>query len=214
VEKRKQQMNKIIKKLSGDLFIVVMLGLVSTTTAWTAIQSSLHGGRSSDAGSEYQLILSEANNMWITAEVKYRDDLSVWKDKQVRVLVDGVSMDDIYSDIKTANGSYELYVFAMPCFYENPKGFLPGCKAYMDELYNPYTETHKSSEYWTNLSDTEGKYSNQLQMLTGLFAVSLFLLGITTVMKMKNLVAYLSTFSVLIWLFGAVVLSTIPTVFS
>jgi hypothetical protein len=101
VEKRKQQMNKIIKKLSGDLFIVVMLGLVSTTTAWTAIQSSLHGGRSSDAGSEYQLILSEANNMWITAEVKYRDDLSVWKDKQVRVLVDGVSMDDIYSDIKT-----------------------------------------------------------------------------------------------------------------
>jgi hypothetical protein len=102
----------------------------------------------------------------------------------------------------------------MPCFYENPKGFLPGCKTYMDELYNPYTETHKSSEYWTNLSDTEGKYSNQLQMLTGLFAVSLFLLGITTVMKMKNLVAYLSTFSVLIWLFGAVVLSTIPTVFS
>ena len=207
-------MNKIIQKFSGDLFIVVMLGLVSTTTAWTAIQSSLHGGRSSDAGSEYQLILSEANNMWITAEVKYRDDLSVWKDKQVRVLVDGVGMDDIYSDIKTANGSYELYVFAMPCFYENPKTFLPACKAYMDELYNPYTETHKSSEYWTNLSDTEGKHSNQLQMLTGLFAVSLFLLGVTTVMKMKNLVAYLSTFSVTIWLFGVIVLATIPTIFS
>ena len=207
-------MNKIIKKFSGDLFIVVMLGLVSTTTAWAAIQSSLHGGRSSDAGSEYQLILSEANNMWITAEVKYRDDLSVWKDKQVRVLVDGVGMDDIYSDIKTANGSYELYVFAMPCFYENPKTLLPAGKAYMDELYNPYTETHKSSEYWTNLSDTEGKHSNRLQMLTGLFAVSLFLLGITTVMKEKKLVAYLATFSVVVWFLGVVVLVSIPTIFS
>lgn len=207
-------MNKVIQKFSSDLFIVVMLGLVSTTAAWTAIQSSLHGGRSSDAGSEYQLILSDADNLWITSEVKYRDDLSVWKDKQVRVLVDGVSLDDIYGDIKTANGSYELYVFAMPCFYENPKGLLPDCKPYMDELYNPYTETHKSSKYWTDLSGAEGKHSNRLQMLTGLFAVSLFLLGVTAVMKVKNLVAYLAMFSVAIWFLGIMVLISIPTIFS
>jgi hypothetical protein len=152
--------------------------------------------------------------MWITAEVKYRDDLSVWKDKQVRVLVDGVGMDNIYSDIKTANGSYELYTFAMPCFYEDPKGLLPNCKPYMEELYNPYTETHKSSEYWTNLSDTEGKHSDQLQMLTGLFAVALFLLGITAVMKIKNLVSYLVMFSTALWFLGVIGLISIPTIFS
>jgi hypothetical protein len=207
-------MNKIIQKFSGDLFIVVMLGLVSTTTAWAAIQSSLHGGRSSDANSSYQLSLSEANNMWITAEVKYRDDLSVWKDKQVRVLLDGVSTDDIYEDIKTFNGSAELYEFAMPCFIENPKEQLPNCKPYMDALYNPYTEQFNGSQYWTDLSGTEGRHSNRLQMLTGLFAVSLFLLGITTVMKEKKLVAYLSTFSVVVWLLGVVVLASIPTIFS
>ena len=207
-------MHKVIEKFSSELLIVIMLGLVSTTTAWAAIQSSLHGGRSSDANSSYQLSLSEANNMWITAEVKYRDDLSVWKDKQVRVLVDGVSTDNIYEDIKTFNGSAELYEFAMPCFIENPKEQLPNCKPYMDALYNPYTEQFNGSQYWTDLSGTEGRHSNQLQMLTGLFAVSLFLLGITTVMKMKNLVAYLSTFSVIIWLFGVAVLATIPTIFS
>jgi hypothetical protein len=152
--------------------------------------------------------------MWVTSEVKYRDDLSVWKDKQVRVLVDGISTDDIYEDIKTFNGSAELYEFAMPCFIENPKEQLPNCKPYMDALYNPYTEQFNGSQYWTDLSGTEGRHSNQLQMLTGLFAVSLFLLGITTVMKMKNLVAYLSTFSVIIWLFGVAVLATIPTIFS
>ena len=207
-------MNKLIKSLSGDLLIVVLLGLVSTTAAWTAIQSSLHGGRSGDAISEYQLSLSEANNMWITSEVKYRDDLTVWKDKQVRVLVDGVSADDIYSDIKTANGSYELYTFAMPCFIENPKEQLPNCKPYMDALYNPYTKQYESGKYWIDLSNKEGGHSNRLQMLTGLFAVALFLLGITAVMKIKNLVSYLVIFSIALWLFGVFVLISIPTIFS
>ena len=207
-------MNKIIQKFSGDLFIVVMLGLVSTTTAWTAIQSSLHGGRSSDANSSYQLSLSEADRMWVTSEVKYRDDLSVWKDKQVRVLVDRISTDAIYEDIKTFNGSAEFYEFAMPCFIENPKEQLPNCKPYMDALYNPYAEQFNGSQYWADLSGTESGRSNRLQMLTGLFAVSLFLLGITTVMKMKNLVAYLVIFSVVAWLLGIAVLLSIPTIFS
>ena len=207
-------MNKIIQKFSGDLFIVVMLGLVSTTTAWAAIQSSLHGGRSSDANSSYQLSLSEANNMWITAEVKYRDDLSVWKDKQVRVLLDGVSTDDIYEDIKTFNGSAELYEFAMPCFIENPKGQLPSCKPYMDELYDPYQKRFADSDYWLNEAKNEGRNSNTLQMLTGMFAVALFLLGITTVMKIKKLVAYLVLFSIALWLIGLSFLLSVPTIFS
>ena len=207
-------MNKSLKRFSNDLFIVVMLGLVSTTTAWTAIQSSLHGGRSSDANSDYQLSLSEADRMWVTSEVKYRDDLSVWKDKQVRVLVDRISTDDIYEDIKTFNGSAEFYEFAMPCFIENPKEQLPNCKPYMDELYNPYTEQFNGSQYWTDLSSTEGKHSNRLQMLTGLFAVALFLLGITAVMKIKNLVAYLVMFSTALWSLGVIALISIPTVFS
>jgi hypothetical protein len=206
--------NKIIQKFSGDLLIVVMLGLVSTTAAWTAIQSSLHGGRSADANSEYQLSLSEADRMWITSEVKYRDDLTVWKDKQVRVLLEGMDKNDFFTDIKTMSGSAELYEFAMPCFIEDPEKQLPECKPYMDALYKPYNQQFESSKYWIDLSNTEGGHSNRLQMLTGLFAVALFLLGITAVMKIKNLVAYLVLFSITLWFFGVVVLLKIPTIFS
>jgi hypothetical protein len=206
--------NKIIQKFSGDLLIVVMLGLVSTTAAWTAIQSSLHGGRSADTNSEYQLSLSEADRMWITSEVKYRDDLTVWKDKQVRVLLEGMDKNNFFTDVKTMSGSAELYEFAMPCFIEDPKKQLPECKPYMDALYGPYNEQFESSKYWIDLSNTEGGHSNRLQMLTGLFAVALFLLGITAVMKIKNLVAYLVLFSITLWLLGVVVLLKIPTIFS
>jgi hypothetical protein len=207
-------MNKVIKSLSTDLLIVIMLGLVSTTAAWAAIQSSLHGGRAADASSEYAVVLADANNMWITAEVKYRDDLTVWKDKQVRVLLEGMDKNDFFNDIKTMSGSAELYEFGMSCFIENPKSQLPDCRPYMDSLYNPYQQRFTDSQYWIDLSSEEGGYSNTLQMLTGLFAVALFLLGITAVMKIKNLVAYLVMFSIVIWLIGVFVLISIPAVFS
>jgi hypothetical protein len=191
-----------------------MLGLVSTTAAWAAIQSSFHGGKSGEARSEYELVISSANNMWITSEVKYRDDLSVWKDKQVRVFVDGMDKNDFFIDVKTMNGSSELYEFAMPCFIENPKKQLPECKPYMDALYDPYNEEFDKSNYWMSVSESEGNYSNKLQMITGLFAVALFLLGITAVMKIKNLVSYLVIFSIVLWLFGIYILLSIPVVFS
>ena len=162
----------------------------------------------------YQLSLSEANNMWITSEVKYRDDLTVWKDKQVRVLLEGMDKNNFFTDIKTMSGSAELYEFAMPCFIEDPQKQLPECKPYMDALYEPYTKQHESGKYWIDLSNTEGGYSNQLQMLTGLFAVALFLLGITAVMKIKNFIGYLVMFSIALWLLGIIVLISIPTIFS
>ena len=205
-------MKKVVSKFSSNLLIVIMLGLVSTTTAWAAIQSSLHGGEADDASSEYALVLADANNLWITAEVKYRNDLDVWRDKQVRVLLEGMDREDFFTDIRTASGSSELYEFAMDCFIEDPTLQLPECTPYMDAVYDPYTEMWDSGDYYWELANAESEYSSTLQMLTGLFAVALFLLGITAVMQIRNLVAYLVMFSILLWLFGVGVLVTIPTV--
>ena len=107
-------MNKLLKLFTHEIYIVAMLGIISVTTAWAGVQSSLHGGASDEAYSAYQLDLSTSNNMWITSEVKYRADLTVWKDKKVRLLVDGISNEDIYEDIQTSNGSYEFYEHAVP----------------------------------------------------------------------------------------------------
>jgi len=207
-------LNKFLERLSGNLLIVVMLGVVSTTAAWAAVQSSLHDGRSDDARSEYALILADANNMFITAEVKYRDDLTVWKDKQVRHFIDGVAVDDLYDDIRTNNGSYELYTDAWNCFVEDPASQLADCSPYMTALYGPYDEMWESGGEYLELSNTESGFSNVLQMLTGLFAVALFLLGVTAVMKIRNLVAYLVVFSIVLWSVGLFTLLSIPTILS
>ena len=101
-------MKKLFTLLANDIFIVILLGIVSTATAWSGVQSSLHGGVSDEALTNYQLSLADANNMWITAEVKYRDDLSVWKDKQVRLMIDGVNM--LSGRYGVRNGHYALKV--------------------------------------------------------------------------------------------------------
>jgi ABC-type bacteriocin/lantibiotic exporter with double-glycine peptidase domain len=84
----------------------------------------------------------------------------------------------------------------------------------MDELYDPYQKRFADSDYWLNEAKNEGRNSNTLQMLTGMFAVALFLLGITTVMKIKKLVAYLVLFSIALWLIGLSFLLSVPTIFS
>jgi len=207
---KENSMKKLFTLLTNDIFIVVLLGIVSTATAWSGVQSSLHGGVSDEALTNYQLNSAEANRLWITAEVKYRDDLSVWKDKQVRLIVDGVSKDEIYADVQTSNGSFEFYESAMTCLIAKPTSQLPDCKSYMESLYGPYGEVFDKGETILRESETAGKHSDQLQMLTALFAVSLFMLGVASIIKRQGLICSLAIFSIVITLFGLVILAGVP----
>jgi len=205
-------MNKFLKLFTHEIYIVAMLGIISVTTAWAGVQSSLHGGASDEAYSAYQLDLSTSNNMWITSEVKYRDDLTVWKDKKVRLLVDGVSNEDIYEDIQTSNGSYEFYEHAIPCLVAQNQSQLPECSSYMDELYVPQAEVWERASESLVVSETEGGRSDRLQVLTALFAISLFMLGIASVVKRKELLLPLVILATALWVFGCAVLLSIPSV--
>ena len=199
-------MNKFVKLLTHEVAIVALLGAISVTTAWAGVQSSLHGGVASDALSIYQEDLSEADNIWITSELKYRTDMPVWADKQTK-LNQGADMYAGYSA-----GSYELYEFAMPCLEKAPESQLADCKPYMDELYVPYQEVFEQSGVSLQEYETEGKYSDRLQMLTALLAVSLFMLGVASVIKSKKLVAAIVVSATFIWLFSFAVLISIPVV--
>ena len=205
-------MNKFLKLFTHEIYIVAMLGIISVTTAWAGVQSSLHGGASDEAYSVYQLDLSESNNMWITSEVKYRADLTVWKDKKVRLLVDGVSNQDIYEDIQTSNGSYEFYEHAIPCLVAQNQSQLPDCSSYMDELYVPQAEVWERASESLVVSETEGGRSDRLQVLTALFAISLFMLGIASVVKRKELLLPLVILATALWVFGCAVLLSIPNI--
>jgi hypothetical protein len=181
-----------LRKLSEELVVVLLIGLVSTTTAWTAIQASFHSSQSDAAYAEYTLIMADANNLWITAEVKYRADLLTWD--------------------TGLGGSYEFSVYAVPCQQENPEGQLPDCTEYMDAVYGPYSESYTSGEEPLAISGTEGNYSNRLQVLTGIFAVALFALGVTSPMKSRKNASYLVAFAATLWSVGIALMAAIPVI--
>lgn len=190
--KKPNMLKKILSALSGELVVVLLIGLVSTTTAWTAIQASFHSSQSDAAYAEYTLIMADANNLWITAEVKYRADLLTWD-----------------TDL---GGSYEFSVYAVPCQQENPESQLPGCAGYMDAVYGPYNEAYTRGGEPLEVSEREGDYSNRLQVLTGIFAVALFALGVTSPMKSRKNASYLVAFATALWAVGIGLMVTIPII--
>lgn len=182
-------MERILRALASELPVVLLIGLVSTTTAWAAIQASYHDGDADKAYGGYQIALAEANNEWITAEVKYRADLLTWD--------------------TGLGGSYEYYTYALEC-KEASQGQLPDCSPYMDAVYSPYNEAWDAAQPYFEESEIKRGYSDQLQMLTGIFAVSLFLLGITSPMNNRKYAAYLVAFAGILWAVGLVMLVSIP----
>jgi hypothetical protein len=182
----------ILRKLSEELVVVLLIGLVSTTTAWTAIQASFHNNASSAADAEYRLTIAQANNLYLTAEVKYRADLVTWET--------GVA------------GSFEYWEYAPTCKQAAPDSQLPNCKAYMDATYNPYFDMWNSATPFFEEAEIESGYSNRLQVLTGIFAVALFALGVTSPMKSRKNASYLVAFAAVLWVVGIGLMATIPII--
>ena len=199
-------MNKLIKLLTQEVATVIMLGVISVITAWAGVQSSLHDEDSDKALSIYMEGLSEANNMYLTSELKYRTDLAVWAEKQT-ILSNGGNILEGFSA-----GSAELFELAIPCLLENPKSQLPECKTYIDTLYLPQQERYEEAVESLHKSEISSEYSDRLQMLTALLAVALFMLGITSVIRKEKLKFAIMLGAIFIAIFSIFILLRVPIV--
>jgi hypothetical protein len=71
---------------------------------------------------------------------------------------------------------------------------------------------YSSGDEPLTVSDLEGNYSNRLQVLTGIFAVALFALGVTSPMKSRKNASYLVAFAAALWLAGIGLMVAIPVI--
>jgi len=199
-------MNKIIKLFTQEVTVVILLGVISVITAWAGVQSSLLGGKSNDALSIYMEGISKSNNLFLTAELKYRTDMVVWADKQT-ALSQGI---DLYSGYSA--GSFELFEFALPCLQEHPESQLADCISYMDELYLPIQEETDQAMESLKEYEVSSQQSDRLQMLTALLAVALFMLGVTSVIRKDKLQFGIVFGAMIIAIFSIAVLFSVPVV--
>lgn len=199
-------MKKIIKLFTQEVAVVVLLGVISVITAWAGVQSSLLGGKSSEAMSVYMEGFSKSNNLFLTSEFKFRTDLVVWADKQ-KTLSQGGDINAGYSA-----GSAELFKFALPCLLENPESQLSDCISYMDELYLPQEEALDQALQSLDEYHVLNEQSDRLHMLTALLAVALFMLGVTSVIHQEKLQFAIVLGAMLITVFSIAVLFSVPVI--
>ena len=199
-------MKKIINLFTQEVAIVVLLGVISVITAWAGVQSSLLSGKSNDALSIYMEGISKSNNLFLTAELKYRTDMVVWADKQ-KILSEG---GDIYAGYSA--GSSELFTYALPYLLKNPESQLSDCISYMDELYLPQEEAMDEALHYLEERDVKSAQSDRLQMLTALLAIALFMLGITSVIQEKKLQFTIVLGAIVIAAFSVATLFSVPVI--
>jgi len=199
-------MNKVIKLFTQEGTVVILLGVISVITAWAGVQASLLGGKSNDALSNYIADLGNSNNLFLTAELKYRTDMVVWADKQT-TLSQGIDVSSGYSA-----GSSELFEFALPCLQENPESQLADCSPYMDELYLPQEKKLDQAMQFLKEYQVSSAQSDRLQMLTALLAVALFMLGVTSVIHQEKLQFAIVLGAIIIAVISIAVLFSVPVI--
>ena len=82
----------------------------------------------------------------------------------------------------------------------------------MDELYVPQAKVWETASESLLISENESGHSDRLQLLTALLAVSLFMLGIASVVKSKKLVTPIVILATALWVFGLIVVLSVPVI--
>lgn len=106
----------------------------------------------------------------------------------------------------------ELFELAIPCLQENPESQLAECQSYMDALYLPQQEAFGQAIQSLKNYEVSNEYSDQLQMLTALLAVALFMLGITSVIRQEKLQFFIVIGAIVIATFSIAILLGVPVV--
>jgi hypothetical protein len=178
-----------------QLLIVVLLGLVSVTTAYTSFQASMYGGLQSAAYTQGGAVQTEAESLYLEASGRYLQDAQLLT-RMTELSIDMESVDPIVA--ASASAKFDSLVFtafspelqaaidwsvdvnaANPDDYVSPQA----SDEYRAALFGSWAATDdRSAELFAD-GDRAGALGDRLTLNTVLLAVALFLLGIAAVLR-------------------------------
>jgi hypothetical protein len=175
-----------------ELIVVILLGVVSVSTAYTSFQSGLYGGASDDRISKSEAAGTEAESLYLEGNQQYqKDSQTVGQLQQLQAAVDAgdpyaqAQYDALYfisvsgTDLEPAFQAAADQDKAEPDFWHDPQAD----ETYQDALFSGYDTEKAKSEKLRKNGDRIGDQGDQLGFYTALMAITLFLLGIAAVVK-------------------------------
>ena len=204
-----------------ELIVVILLGVVSVSTAYTSFQSGLYGGASDDRISKSEAAGTEAESLYLEGNQQYqKDSQTIGQLQQLQAAVDAgdpyaqAQYDALYfiavsgTDLEPAVQAAAAQDEAEPDFWHDPQVD----ETYQDTLFGGYGDEKDTSDKLRKQGDTIGDQGDQLGFYTALMAITLFLLGIAAVVKRAEMRWVLIAVGMSIFTVTAVLTALIPFV--
>jgi hypothetical protein len=193
-----------------EVVIAVLLGVTAVLTAWAAWQSSLYGGNQASCYAEGTAMVAAANSLYNEADQLLMQDMEIWnKITALRIeldyewKLDQVMADNVYDEFSAAIDWADAQTeYASPFEMEG----------YVDSYYTDAAAMYDEGYAKIAEGDEHNHNGDVLGLVTVIFAVVLFLLGIANSFKNNTtkFVISIVSFAALVW--GVVVMIGIPIV--
>ncbi len=178
-----------------ELIVVIFLGIVSVTTAYTSFQSGLYGSHSDDKISQSEASGTLAESLYLEGNQQYVQDAQTVL-RLAELNIEAQSADPVTAADAAAKYD-EIYFIGVtedldaaiqwaagldqsePEFYHYPLDD----DAYLNARFGAYEDESAYSDELRAEGDRLGAAGDQLGFYTALMAITLFLLGVAAVVR-------------------------------
>jgi hypothetical protein len=204
-----------------EMFVAILLGITAVLTAYASWQSSLYGGNQATNYTKGTAAIGEANSMYNEAAQYIAQDMETWNE------ISGLRIDLAFAESKGDAAEQERLQYKLSQLMEDnvsdtfstaidwadaqtdyaspfaKEGFL---ESYYTEANAKYDEGDKMIE--------EGQKANnlgdKLGLVTVIFAVVLFMMGILGTLKNVKTKIVITGVSIAALIFGVVMMLSVP----
>lgn len=217
---------KRLRDLFGniELVVAILLGVVSIAVAYASFQAALYDSQMAGAYQEANNLSTQAESLYLEGNQQFVQDTQVWN-RLTELSVEAASSDPAVA--ASASEKYDVLRFqavsdefaaaidwsdeqnaADPEFYYSPLDN----EDYQNFLFSGYGDTKAESDAVAIKGNEYNSLSDRLTLNTVLMSISLFLLGISAVVRqLKVQLVLISTGSV-IFIVSAIMTAAIPFV--
>jgi hypothetical protein len=207
-----------------ELVVAILLGVVSIVTAYASFQAALYDSQMAGAYQHGGNLATEAESLYLEGNQQFVQDTQVYN-RLTELKVDIESSDPVVA--ADAQAKYDVLEFqavseefgaaianadelnaADEEFYYSPLDD----EDYQDFLFSDYADTKADSEAVIADGDSFNSFSDQLTLYTVLMSISLFLLGISAVVRALRVQIVLAATGTVIFVVAAILTALVPFV--
>jgi hypothetical protein len=203
-----------------ELFIVILLGLVSLGAAFASFEASLYGGIQQSSYTQGNNLETEAESLYLEGNQQFTQDSQTIQQLAVlRVAADAgdataqAQYDELYfiavsEDLDTAIQNAAQLDADEPDFYHDPQAD----EDYQAALFGAYADKSAEGDEQIAKGEQANAHGDLLTLCTVLMAITLFLLGVAAVLRRPRTQVVIAAIGMVIFTAAAVIAATVPFV--